>query len=130
MPAKLSKAVLLLLAVSAVQPTQAEPSAAPSFNDVYRVLRNNCIACHNAADPQGGLILTRDVAPGNLVDQKAVGANAPLVAPGKPEESYLLAKMLGTHAEMDGSGFQMPISGQLRDDEIEVVRQWIGAGAK
>jgi len=46
-------------------------------------------------------------------------------------ESYLYAKIAGTHAEMGGIGVQMP-AGQppLPTTEIELVRRWIEQGAR
>jgi hypothetical protein len=53
------------------------------------------------------------------------------VAPGAPGQSYLMLKLLGTHASVLGQGNTMPI-GQppLMKSELQVVRAWIAQGAK
>ena len=48
------------------------------------------------------------------------------VAPGKPDESYLVQKLEG-HAAV---GARMPLGGPYLDAEtIGLIRQWISAGA-
>ena len=53
------------------------------------------------------------------------GNNAPVVIAGDPENSLLAQKLLGTHSE----GAIMPPAGKLPDAEIQVILDWIAAGA-
>jgi hypothetical protein len=53
------------------------------------------------------------------------GDNAPVVIPGDPEGSLLGQKLLGTHTE----GTIMPRGGMLPENEIQVILDWIEAGA-
>jgi hypothetical protein len=53
------------------------------------------------------------------------GDNAPTVIPGDPESSLLAQWLLGT---VDQGGF-MPPSGMLPQDEVDLVLDWIAAGA-
>jgi cytochrome c5 len=51
------------------------------------------------------------------------------VAPEDPENSYLLHKMKGTADSVGGTGGVMPTSGQLPEADIQIVEDWIAAGA-
>jgi cytochrome c551/c552 len=53
------------------------------------------------------------------------GDHAPVVIPGDANGSLLAQKLLGTQA----SGVIMPPSGKLSDAEIEIILDWIKAGA-
>jgi hypothetical protein len=53
------------------------------------------------------------------------GNNAPTVIPGNVADSLLAQKLLGTQVE----GTIMPPSGKLTDDEIQIILDWIAAGA-
>ena len=53
------------------------------------------------------------------------GDNAPVVIPENVEESLLAQKILGTHTEGD----IMPPSGKMLAEEIQIVLNWIAAGA-
>lgn len=53
------------------------------------------------------------------------GNNAPVVIPGDPENSLLAQKLLGTQTE----GAIMPPAGKLPDAEIQIILDWIAAGA-
>jgi len=57
------------------------------------------------------------------------------VAPGRPSQSYLWHKLLGTHATVGGSGVRMPDvhqpgDGYLTDPEMDLIRGWILDGAR
>ena len=53
------------------------------------------------------------------------GNNAPVVIPGEEEDSFLAQKMDGTQT----IGDIMPPAGLLPEDEIQVILDWIAAGA-
>jgi hypothetical protein len=53
------------------------------------------------------------------------GDNAPVVIPGDASESLLAQKMLGTHTQ----GQIMPPGGLLPDAQVQLVIDWINAGA-
>ena len=53
------------------------------------------------------------------------------VVPGKPDDSYLVMKLEGTHIEQGGNGAQMPFGAPpLPREDIARIRQWIAEGAK
>jgi hypothetical protein len=87
--------------------------------------------CHGSA-AAGGLQLTPDVAYANLVDVRAHTADLKLVAIGDNDRSYLWLKLAA--ATRPGSvavnGAPMPNGlPPLTEDELELVRLWIYAGA-
>ncbi len=55
----------------------------------------------------------------------------PYVAPGDPRGSYLFRKIAGGPLCNNGDepSMPMPMSGSLDEDQIELVRAWISAGA-
>jgi hypothetical protein len=92
---------------------------APEFFEmrVRPLLAKNCYPCHSTAH-LGGLELTsrENVLKG--------GNSGPAVVPNKPADSLLIQAVSHTHARL-----KMPPSGKLKDEEIQVLREWVGAGA-
>jgi hypothetical protein len=85
-------------------------------------------SCHKGASPAGGLSLEA-VTAAKLANVMASGApTLTLVVPGKPDESYLLQKLMKASP---AAGVQMPQNGDpLTADRLALVRDWISAGAK
>lgn len=118
-------------------------SAQATYTQVYNIFQANCVTCHDASSPAGGLNL---IAPAATVYTSIVNANpnnpAALargdkrIKPGDPHRSFLLRKCQnGLDADnglFASEGNAMP-SGTapvpLADNEIELIRQWIYAGA-
>jgi hypothetical protein len=111
------------------------PAAPATFATLQRrVFNRSCasLSCHGAA-AAGGLALTPDRALANLVgvvasnpDARAAGILR--VAPGGPEASFLLRKLMGQLGP--GEGEQMPRVGErLPAATLDLVRRWIAAGA-
>jgi hypothetical protein len=83
--------------------------------------------CHTGANPSGGLDLSdADTSHTALFNVASIGDPTILrVAPGLPDESYLVQKLEGT-----AGGAQMPLGGAPLDaTEIAAIRQWITNGA-
>ncbi|MBX3746615.1 MAG: DUF1553 domain-containing protein [Verrucomicrobiae bacterium] len=80
------------------------------------VLREHCVSCHDGERPKGGLVLStaEGLARG--------GEDGMVVVAGRPEES-LLVRVLAPDGEP-----HMPPKGQLSDEEISVLREWVTAG--
>jgi hypothetical protein len=72
-----------------------------------------CVQCHTDPQPEGGLDLSSYEA------MMAGGDSGPAVAPGDPDASLLIQRQTGTLEHF----------GQLLEEEITAVRQWIQAGA-
>lgn len=102
-----------------VEPTFANVSA--------RVLVPSCSfsSCHGSGT--GGLTLDDATAPADLVDVESAGLpGAVLVVAGDADASYLVAKL----EAMSGIvGTEMPPGGALEADRLQLVRDWIDAGA-
>lgn len=90
----------------------------PSFtSDVMPIFQAECALCH-------GVLGGWDASSYESVMQS--GDHAPVVIPGDADGSLLAQKMLGTHEE----GAVMPPSGLLPDSQIQIILDWIAAGAE
>jgi formate dehydrogenase gamma subunit len=89
-----------------------EPEVGVTWADVADLFEQQCAACHNEANAMGGV---------NLTDYQALlagGASGPIVQPGDPAASPLVAiQEAGGHP------------GQFSAPELEQVVQWIEDGA-
>jgi Planctomycete cytochrome C len=89
-----------------------------------------CTGCHGGGSPSAGMNLE----PGNAYEKlvnvaSSEKSGAIRVIPGDPENSYLVQKLRG---DVGIVGLRMPRNGPpyLTDDQINLVKQWIQAGAK
>jgi mono/diheme cytochrome c family protein len=100
----------------AEMPTET-PAEPPTFEaDVLPIFEEKCRVCHGS---MGGWDAS------SYQSVMTSGDHAPVVIPGDDNGSLLAKKLLGTQEE--GSG--MPPKGKLPDDEIQVILNWIAAGA-
>ena len=114
------------------------PNLEPTFSSIQNEIFNTtdssgrlaCINCHNAAGaPFNGLNLTSAVSYGNLVGVASRGRPTVLrVAPGAPEDSYLVHKLDGRPSIV---GTRMPrgTGPFLTAGQITIIRRWIELGA-
>lgn len=117
--------LLLLLATS----SRVFADDAVSFkHDVEPILNKHCVQCHMVGTELGNLSLYPDPR-GNMIGMQSTQCGLNLVEPGKPDQSYLLIKMLGTQLAVGGKGVRMPWEYDLSKADIEVVRRWILQGA-
>ena len=93
------------------------PTGTPSFqNDVLPLLRAQCGACHGTL---GGWDASSYAA---VIHS---GDHGPAVIPGDTRGSLLAQKLLGTQT----IGGSMPPGGALAQDDIQLLLDWIAAGA-
>jgi hypothetical protein len=87
--------------------------------NIVDVLSKNCFVCHGpkVKPPMSGLTMA------NSETLQAGGKRGPAIIPHKAEESLLYRAVRRT------GELKMPPSGPLQEKEIEVIRQWIDAGA-
>lgn len=115
---------LALLACAGGEPA----TEAPTFADVQSEVLAGCAfsSCHGSGT--GGLTLDGTSADhGRLVDAESAAApGETLVIPGDPDGSYLVKKLEGADGIV---GDPMPQSAPLADDKLQLVRDWIEAGA-
>lgn len=104
-------------------------SAVGFSSQVQPILTESCTGsgCHGGRMPAEGLDLTAVNAYDALVGVAATQCSErQRVAPGKPGSSYLINKLLG----MDlCSGTRMPKGSPLGQAEIQIIMDWIAAGA-
>jgi hypothetical protein len=109
--------------------TQGE--GAPGFKtDVQPILQKYCMPCHAAESFNPSELSLDD----HALLMKG-GEHGAAVVPGKPEESLLVKKVLADPP----FGKQMPVQKrrksaekpvQLSEEEVQVLRDWIKAGAR
>ncbi len=76
----------------------------------------HCIKCHGDTKQEGGLRLTK------MEELLRGGESGPAIVPGNLNESLLLESLRY-------ESFEMPPSGQLKDDIVEGIAKWIEAGS-
>jgi mono/diheme cytochrome c family protein len=114
---QIQKMVLLIRQFRSSPVPDQPPSGAPSFSaDVMPIFEAECIICHGSL---GGWDAS------SYVNVLGTGDHAPVVIPGDAENSLLAQKMVGTQI----IGDIMPPGGLLPEDEIQVILDWIEAGA-
>jgi mono/diheme cytochrome c family protein len=107
--------------IRSLQPIVTSPEAASiSFDaDILPLLDEECYYCHSPRRLKGGW-------DGSTYDAvMTTGENAPVVVPGDSRNSLLAQKMMGIQAEGD----TMPPQGLLDEARIQLVIDWINAGA-
>jgi ankyrin repeat protein len=120
----MKRIVLAVLTVSVplAAQTQSPPPAQAKVDyekDVRPLLSQHCYGCHGDTVQQSGLRLD--------LRQNALrgGDYGPVIIPGKSGESKLIRRVV----DGDG-GVQMPPTGPLSQEEIDVLRAWIDQGAE
>lgn len=99
---------------------EAAPGAPVSFSEqVLPILQEKCLACHNQSAHLGGWDAS------TYETLLSSGDHAPVIVPGDPTNSLLAQKLLGTQKE----GTVMPPGGKLSEDLIQIILDWIKAGA-
>ena len=117
LPAILFAALVLIGIGIGCATHRSKPTATSTTTSAMRLLRDNCLSCHNADKSKGGLVL------GSRKGLLNGGDNGPVIAEGKPDESELF-KVLSADADP-----HMPPKKQLTSRQIQIVKDWIIAGA-
>jgi ankyrin repeat protein len=102
-------------------PSTPNGASAPAIDyerDVRPIL-TQCFGCHGPRQQQSGLRLD--------LRQNALrgGDYGVVIVPGNSAESKLIMRLTGSKA-----GIQMPPTGPLPQDEIDILRAWIDQGAE
>lgn len=104
-------------------------SFGPNFSEIQAsVFTPDCATsgCHAGASPAASLNLEDANSYTMLVGVASTQASGTQrVNPTDPNNSYLIQKLEGTAT----TGQQMPPSGAMAQSDIDVIRQWISAGA-
>lgn len=127
--------LLVLAAVPLMAAAGAQKAEVSFARDVQPIFNTQCVMCHNSWDPHGGLYLDPGFAHSQLVD--ATSSSVPelrRVAPGRPDQSYLIDKLNNTHLEAGGKGWWMPppthFASAVTARDKMLIRKWIEQGAK
>ncbi|MGD8585322.1 MAG: c-type cytochrome [Chloroflexota bacterium] len=102
----------------------AEPTEEPAAEEisfaanVVPILENRCVDCHGS---DGGWDAS------SYENVMTTGDNSPVVIPGDVEGSLLAQKLLGTQEE--GKAMPPPPIRPLNDELIQIILDWIAAGA-
>lgn len=132
---KMRRAVLVALVVPSclglLGAGKQQTDSVPSFKtNVMPILQKYCLPCHAEESFNPSELALDDHA--RLMKG---GEHGPAVVPGKPEESLLVKKVMADPP----FGKQMPVRKrrkpeekpvQLTEDEVQVLREWVKAGAK
>jgi len=109
-------------------PSQAGAENVVSFsNEVQPIFESNCVVCHFAQAPHGGLLLQREYAYVSLVGVMSSQFSYYRVVPGKPDESLLVHKI---ERHTPDIGYKMPPSRSLSAKDMTTIRLWISQGAQ
>jgi ankyrin repeat protein len=92
------------------------PAKVDFAKDIQPLFRQNCLGCHGPAVQQAGMRIDRK--------SSAMKPFSRRVAPGSSANSMLYHRISGTEY-----GPQMPPTGALRPEQIELVKEWIDQGA-
>ncbi len=96
----------------------AQASDPLSFSrDVVPILETKCLQCHGELQQQSGLDLRT---PQTILKG---GQRGPVIVPGKARESRLYQRVAGIEAPV------MPMGGEIDEEQILVLRDWIDQGA-
>lgn len=99
--------------------------------DIVPVLKTRCVMCHLTGQEPGNMKLAPKAAYATLVGVKATETALNRVEPGKPDDSYLVRKLEGTHVAAGGTGERMPTGGApLPPEQMAAIRAWIAQGAQ
>lgn len=119
-PSQLRELVGFIRTLSSAPATAAPTASGPvSFSaQVEPILQAKCVACHNNQTKLGGWDAT------SYAGVMTSGTHAPVIKPGDVAGSLLAGKLTGTQ------GTLMPPSGALPAGELQIILDWIAAGAK
>ena len=107
---------LLCAAFLAALCSAQTPAKVDFARDVLPLLRQNCISCHGPAQQTNGLRLDRK--------SSVMKFGLRRVVPGNSENSFLYRRLIGTEY-----GMQMPPTGALPPEQIQIIKTWIDEGA-
>lgn len=119
-------AVGLALVLSPAHPGTGQASAtavAPSFaDDIMPIFRESCVSCHGEVDESGFPYTEGGLSLMSYEDLMKGSDFGTVIEPGNPDDSFLLTQV---------ENGDMPDEGDpLTPEQIELIREWIAAGAE
>lgn len=119
----------------------SKSNAQETFAAIHSILQTNCggNGCHNGTTStfdvtQSTSDLYAELVNGDPINPAALAKGDKLIKPGYPTRSFLLRKIAHglsdvLELQQPNEGQDMPPSGALAEQDIELVRQWIIFGA-
>ena len=98
-----------------IGPVSADSPREPFDKTIAPILAANCLECHNAAEQEGNLDLTR------AKTAMAGGDSGPAIVPGDLKKSYLWERIANN---------EMPPKHPLSDGDKHRLKKWIEEGAR
>jgi ankyrin repeat protein len=93
------------------------PAKVDFAQDVLPLLRQNCVTCHGPMKQNGGMRLDRK--------SSAMKPLSRRIVPGSSANSFVYHRVVGNEY-----GAQMPPTGELRPEQIAIIKAWIDQGAE
>ena len=120
--------VLLMCAIIGcehnVEKPESQTGKSLSFTNILNDVFISCSSCHLNGATSGGLDLSNYE---NIVNATSTKEpNFMLIKPGVPDSSYLYMKVTGVEGI---TGSRMPLGGKLSAEQLDLLRDWILAGA-
>src|SRR5260370_14998763 len=116
------KKLLVLLALPAQMFAQASSASIPAKidfrHDVQPIFKAHCYGCHGPTQQMNSLRLDRR-------RDAMRGGTVTVIAPGNGAGSQLYLRLVG-----QGLGPQMPPTGALPTQQINIIKEWIDQGAE
>lgn len=100
--------------------TTGATASADGFASVEPIFTQNCVGCHGADSPKGGISLT------SADSVNKGGTDGPIVVSGDPDKSKLIDALRGRNGAQQMPKGKSPLS----EDDIKKIEAWIKAGAK
>src|SRR5262245_1824692 len=85
--------------------------------DVQPLFKQHCVSCHGPAQQMSGFRLDRR-------RDAMKGGQTAVIGPGNGAGSKLYLRLIGSDY-----GLQMPPTGALKSEQIQIIKQWIDEGA-
>ena len=114
---KITVVIVCVFVLCGVALAQA-PAKVDFRRDVQPLFKANCIGCHGPAQQMNGFRLDRRSA-------AMKGGTLAMIGPGNSAASRLYLRLIGNQY-----GMQMPPTGPLSQDQINIVKAWIDQGAQ
>src|SRR5438552_7501940 len=94
------------------------PARVDFRRDVQPIFQEYCISCHGPSQQMNGLRLDRR-------RDAMRGGTITVIAPGNSAASRLYLRLIGNRY-----GTQMPLTGSLTPDQVNIIKTWIDQGAE
>lgn len=123
--------VIVTGACEHADPVGMDDGMEPTLSSIQtNIFSTNCAlsGCHAGPNPQQGMDLSAGETHDNVVNVPSnERPEVDRVEPGNPDASYLVHKIEGRSSIVGG---RMPLGREpLSQEEIELIREWIAAGA-